>query len=578
MKKGNKKLNVSIIGSGFSSLSAACYLAKEGYNVSVFEKNPTLGGRARKMTDDLGLGFTFDMGPSWYWMPEVFDNFFADFDKETADYWDLIPLDPGFRMVFDTENKKYLDLDKDLNKVFELFQSLEAQAGGENGAQKLKDLLIDGKFTYNNAINNYMLSSGRNLAEYLNLDFIGGVLKGGLLKSYGKKIKSQFKNKELQKLLEFPVLFLGAKPEKIPYLYSLMAYTMIEHGTYYPMGGISSIVDGMVKLGDSLGVKYYVNSEIKHTEIENGKIKKLIIFDHQRVANKEKIANLTESTFELVPELNGKKLKKSKKVISNSVNTPATKNDIISQNLSAICPESNITDHYEIKTDWVVNGGDYYHFEQNILEEKYRKYSQKHWDKQVLSPSALICYIGLDVKLDQSKILHHTLFFDSDFNTHAASIYESKDWPAQKPLFYLCTPSKTDPNVAKKGNENLFLLMPLAPDCIDTPEMRDKFIDQMIDRVDLFLGGKESGKSIKKHIIYRKSYCVDDFKSDYFAYKGNAYGLANTLLQTGPLKPSIINPKIKNLFNCGQLTVPGPGIPPCIFSGKIAARELTNKN
>jgi phytoene desaturase len=124
--------------------------------------------------------------------------------------------------------------------------------------------------------------------------------------------------------------------------------------------------------------------------------------------------------------------------------------------------------------------------------------------------------------------------------------------------------------VAPAGHENLFLLMPLAAGLPDSEDLRERYFNIMMDRLEGHLG-----KEIRSHIDFRKSYCVSDFVNDYNSYKGNAYGLANTLRQTAFMKPSISNKRVKNLYYAGQLTVPGPGVPPSLISGKIAAKQLS---
>jgi phytoene desaturase len=218
--------------------------------------------------------------------------------------------------------------------------------------------------------------------------------------------------------------------------------------------------------------------------------------------------------------------------------------------------------------DGVIASADYHHVEEQLLKGGDNNYEEKYWDKRVLAPSCLIYYIGVTKQVDRLK--HHTLFFDEDLKQHAIEIYKNPKWPA-KPLFYVCCPSKTDDSVAPEGHENLFLLMPLAPDLEDTEELREKYFNVMMERLE-----KYTGNDIIKHIDYKKSYCVADFKQDYNSYKGNAYGLANTLMQTANLKPSIRNKKISNLYYAGQLTVPGPGVPPSIISGNVAAKQLIN--
>ena len=485
-------MKYTVIGSGFSGLSTAAYLAKEGHEVHVFEKNDTIGGRARQFKDK---GYTFDMGPSWYWMPDVFDKFFKDFDKNPKDYYDLIELNPGFQIIFPEAHT--LKLSSNWNEVLALFESYEP-----GSSKKLLSFMEEAEFKYNFGINKLVYEPGISLKEVCTSEIISNVFRLQLFKSYRKHVAKYFKNPFLIALLEFPVLFLGTAPAKTPAMYSLMAYSGIKQGTYYPMGGFAKVIDGMAQICKDLGVKFHLNSEIKDIVVEN------------------------------------------KKVVSIK------------------------TDSQEYKVDSLICSADYHHIDKEILPTHLSNYSEKYWDKRVLSPSCLIFYIGVNKKID--KLDHHNLFFDEDIDVHTNEIYVTKQWP-KKPLFYVCCPSKTDPSVAPKNKENLFFLIPIAPGMEDSEAIRKTYFSKIIKRMERYCDHE-----IEKYIEYNRSYCINDFIQDYNSYKGNAYGLANTLSQTANLKPKIVNKHIDNLFYAGQLTVPGPGVPPSIISGNVVANYVMN--
>jgi phytoene desaturase len=225
-----------------------------------------------------------------------------------------------------------------------------------------------------------------------------------------------------------------------------------------------------------------------------------------------------------------------------------------------------VVNNKEILCDAVVATADYAHVEHELLPASKRNYNSAYWKKKTFAPSCLIYYIGISKRI--KSIQHHTLFFDEELLQHSKEIYKDPQWPA-KPLFYVCCPSQSDANVAPSGHENLFLLMPIAPGLEDNMDTREKYFQIMVSRLE-----KALGEELINSIDYKKSYCISDFIEDYHSYKGNAYGLANTLMQTAVLKPKIRNKKINNLFYAGQLTVPGPGVPPSLISGKIAAQQL----
>ena len=487
------KKKVFIIGSGFSSLSAACYLAKYGFDVSIFEKNDSFGGRARQFKTN---GYTFDMGPSWYWMPDLFESFFSDFDRKASDYYNLTRLDPGYRVYF--EDKEFFDVPESYEK---LKKNLEKIESGSSDA--LDKFLSDGKIKYEIAVKKFIYKPSLSPFEYIRLDLIKHLGRLAIFKPISKHIREFFTDKRIIQMLEFAGLLLGAKPSKTPALYSLMNFADIKLGTWYPEGGMHKIVEAMVSLAKEKGVKFYLNEEVK-----------------------------------------------SLGYIKNSI--------------SYVIPEKKTFD-----ADYVVCSADYHHFDQNILKDKFKNYSKSYWDKRILAPSSLLFYIGLDKKLRNVK--HHCLFFDKDFENHAEEIYTTPRWPSE-PLFYASFTSKSDKSVAPKGCENMFLLMPVAPDLEDNKIIRDRYFELILSRLE-----KITKQNIRDHIIYKKSYAINEFKKDYNSFKGNAYGLANTLFQTAIFKPSLKNKKLTNLYFSGQLTVPGPGVPPSIISGNVVASEILKK-
>lgn len=483
---------IAIIGSGFSGLSAAAYSAQKGHEVHVFEKNSSLGGRARKFITD--NGYTFDMGPSWYWMPDIIENFFTDFGKKTSDFFELIPLNPQFEMVFSDGN---MQIPHDYIEMKNLFESTEKGAG-----KKLDEFMKDAQYKYEVGMKDFVNKPCHSWFEFVSPKIAKSALKLDLLSNFHKFVRKYFKNPKLIMLMEFPVIFLGAAPKDIPALYSLMNYGGYKLGTWYPMGGFSKIIDAMAEVAREQGVQFHLNSNINSIKINQNKATAVSV--------------------------NGK----------------------------------------DIEFDSVIASSDYHHTENSLLPKEYRNYTEDYWKKRTFAPSCLIYYLGFKEKIPNLK--HHTLFFENDLDLHTTEIYDDKKWPT-KPLFYVCCPSKTDPNVAPENCENVFLLMPVATGLEDNEEVREQYFNEMILRLEKHTETSD----LKSKLDYKKNYCIKDFKEDYNAYEGNAYGLANTLSQTAVLKPSLRNKKISNLFYTGQLTVPGPGVPPSIISGKIAAIEAT---
>ncbi|MGZ5247047.1 MAG: phytoene desaturase family protein [Flavitalea sp.] len=481
---------VIVIGSGFAGLSASSFMAKAGWDVTVLEKQSIPGGRARQLKES---GYTFDMGPSWYWMPDVFERYFAQFGKKVTDYYSLERLSPSYRIYWE---EGFSDIPSDLNEFKALLDSMENGAGA-----KLDEFLKEAEYKYNVGINRLVYKPGRSLTEYMDWEVMKGVFRLDVFTSIKKHIHRYFKNDRIRQMLEFPVLFLGALPEDTPALYSLMNYADIVGGTWYPEGGMYSVVQAMYDLAVELGVSFHFNENVQEIQIEKSAAKKVI------------------------------------------------------------------TANNSYEADVVIGGADYHFIEKNLLPEQSRSYSEQYWDKRLMAPSCLLYYVGVNKRL--SGLLHHSLFFDVPFDLHGKEIYSDPKWPTE-PLFYVSVSSLTDNTVAPEGHENLVFLVPVAAGLSDdSQELREKYFQQILKRFE-----KHIGQPVEDSIVYKRSFAYSDFVNDYNSFKGNAYGLANTLMQTAILKPSCKSRKVSNLYYTGQLTVPGPGVPPSLISGEVVANEV----
>ena len=483
------KKKIAIIGAGFSGLSAAAYAAQAGNEVHVFEKHDQPGGRARQFKTE--NGYAFDMGPSWYWMPDIIDDFFIDFGVKTSNFFKLKSLDPQFEMLFSDEK---IAVPKSFLELKELFENMEKGSG-----RQLEKFMESARYKYQVGMQDFVNKPCYTWAEFMSPKIASHAFKLDLLSNFRSYVSKYFSNTKLQALMEFPVIFLGASPKDIPALYSLMNYGGYVLGTKYPMGGFYQLVLAMKTVAEKEGVFFHFNSPVEKIIVENGRVTSLKI------------------------------------------------------------------DEEILGFDVVIASSDYQHSE-SLLPKKYRNYNEGYWKSRTFAPSCLIYYLGVNKKIH--NIQHHTLFFEEDISQHSDEIYKNPKWPS-KPLFYVCCPSQSDHTVAPFGHENLFLLMPLATGLEDNEELREKYFKVMLNRLE-----NHVNEELATSIDYKKSYCLNDFIEDYNSYKGNAYGLANTLMQTAVLKPKIRNKKVKNLFYAGQLTVPGPGVPPSIISGKIAAEQV----
>ncbi len=482
-----------MIGSGFAGLSAASFMAKEGWKVTVIEKNDSPGGRARQLKEN---GFTFDMGPSFYWMPDVFERYFNQFGKKVSDYYTLHRLDPSYRIYWD---QGYTDMPASYEALQQVFESIEP-----GSADRLDKYLKGAAYKYEVGVNKLVYKPSRSITEFMDWPTVSGVFKLQVFSSISKHISSYFKHPKLRQIMEFPVLFLGALPQDTPALYSLMNYADIKGGTWYPQGGMYAVVEAMYKLAVELGVEFKFGESVNSLMIKGDRAK-----------------------------------------------TVATNKD-----------------YY--RTDAVISGADYHFTETRLLPEECRSYSDRYWSKKVMAPSCLLYYVGINKKL--KNLQHHSLFFDVPFDQHGKEIYSDPKWPTS-PLFYVSVSSLTEPGTAPEGCEGIVFLIPIASGLEnDTEELREKYFQIIAKRME-----QHTGESILDAVIYKKTYAVSDFITDYHSFRGNAYGLANTLMQTAIFRPACQSKKVKNLFYTGQLTVPGPGVPPSLISGEVAARYLIRK-
>ncbi|MGB0508401.1 MAG: phytoene desaturase family protein [Schleiferiaceae bacterium] len=483
--------SVIVIGSGFAGLSSAAFLAKAGYDVTVLEKNDSLGGRARVWETE---GFKFDMGPSWYWMPDVFERYFKSFGYDVSDLYELVRLDPSYRVVFGPNDHE--DQSANMAELEAMFDRLDP-----GSSKRLRTFLAEAAYKYEVGIKDLVHKPSRSLLEFADFRILKGLFQLDLLKDMRKHVAEVSTHPKLKAIMEFPVLFLGALPQNTPALYSLMNYADMSMGTWYPQGGMHKIIEAMVKVAKEQGVKFRTKAEVKGFKYSGNKI----------------VGVLTKTGG--------------------------------------------------FSADIVVAGADYHHIDQEVSEEGRREYSKQYWDKRKMAPSSLLYYLG--IKGEVPNVLHHNLFFDHELDQHAAELYTHPQWPT-KPLFYASAPTKTDTSIAPEGCENMFLLMPTAPGLAgDSEEVREKYYNIMMDRLEQF-----TGSSIRDRVVVKRSFAYSDFKSEYNSFKGNAYGLANTLDQTAILKPRLKSKKISNLYFSGQLTTPGPGVPPTLISGEVVSKEI----
>ena len=498
--------SVAVVGSGFGGLSTACYLADAGADVTVVEKNEQVGGRASVLERD---GFRFDMGPSWYLMPDVFEEFFADFGKEPTDYYDLTHLDPHYRIFFkDNDGRRpgrdvpgldvdtdgdTIDVTPDREQVKRVFDAYEPGAG-----DVLDDYLAKSRENYEIGMEHFVKKDRPRVRDWLDPSLAEYARGLTLLGSMQDHVEDYFDHPKLQQVMQYTLVFLGGSPDTTPALYNLMSHVDFNLGVYYPEGGMNGVAVGMADLARELGVEF--------------------LTDHPVTAIKGR-----RGGFKL--ETDGE--------------TGA------------------------VLADVVVSDADYAHTEQELLPEQKRQYDADYWESRTYAPSAFLLYLG--VEGDVEELAHHTLVLPSDWQQHFDEIFEEPAWP-DDPAYYLCVPSKTDDTVAPEGHSNLFALVPVAAGLDDTPAVRESYRDLVLDDV-----AENTGVDLRDRIVVEETFSVSEFTERYNSYRGTALGLAHTLRQTALFRPPHRSKALDGLYFTGAFTTPGIGVPMCLISGDITA-------
>jgi len=488
------KKTIIIIGGGLGGLAAAALLSKNGHNVTLLEKNPTLGGRARVYKD---RGFTFDMGPSWYLMPDIFERFFAMFGKKPQDYMELIRLDPQYKIFY--EDGSSVKIGTDFTENAKVFDSLEP-----GSSEKLKKYFAKTTKLYETATKGergFLYKHFKRITDFIDTKLFELVFIVNIFRSYDSFVSDYTKNEKIRQILEYATVFLGGSPTNIPAVYSMMSHVDFTLGGWYPMGGIGKIADSLYELGLSNGVKFITDCNVMEIGIKNNKAQKVL------------------------------------------------------------------TTKGEFAADIIVSNADIHHTETSLIKDKKnRSYDENYWSKQIMSPGTFLIYLGVNGRVQ--KLEHHNIFMIEDWEKHFNTIFKSPKWP-EKASYYVCCPTITDSSVAPPGDENIFVLVPVAVGLDDTDVVREKFADKIISHLE-----EKLHTNIRDRIISKRIYSHRDFIHDYNAYKGTAFAPAHTLWQSVYFRPKMKSKKVDNYYHVGQYTQPGIGMPMVLLSAEFLTKEI----
>ena len=504
---------ITVIGGGISGLASAALLSREGHTVTIVEGRNQLGGRAGSWERK---GFRFDLGPSWYLMPEVFDHFFKLLGTSAAEQLDLVTLDPGYRVLFEGESES-IDIAASPEENLELFERIEP-----GSRVKMEKYLASALDTYEIAKRRFLYTSFADLRPLLRWDVISrlGRLTRLLLQPLSTLAAKTVRDPRLQQILGFPAVFLGSSPYITPSLYHLMSHLDLDDGVLYPMGGLTRLIEAVERVTRAEGVQILTSAKVTGIRVADS------------VGTRPRATGVDY--------------------------TDAAGNS------------------HRIDADIVVSAADLHHTETTLLPKSLQTYPQKYWDASIPGPGALLIYLGVSGKLPQLE--HHTLLFTKQWKTGFDNIFGVNPTIPSPASLYVCKPSGIDPTVAPEGHENLFVLVPIPADpTIGRGEIDgdgDPGLEAAADRVIAQIAEWAKIPDLAERIVVRRTLGPGDFVDHFNSWRGTALGPAHTLRQSALFRAGNVSKKVDGLFYVGGSTIPGIGLPMCLISAEVLLKRL----
>lgn len=513
-----------IIGGGIAGLATAALLAKEGHNVTIFERGDRVGGRAGTVERE---GFRFDTGPSWYLMPRVFEHFFELMGTRVEDHLDLQHLSPGYRLFPEPEKNGTLiqpiTVPAGREAVKAVFETLEP-----GSAEKLDQYLDSSQRTSLMAENYFLYNPFTSMRSLLKREVLGslGTLSLLLTRPLRSFIARKFRHPLLRQILGYPAVFLGTDPRKAPAMYHLMSGLDLDDGVLYPMGGFWRLVQQLESIAREAGVNILTSTDV--TEI------------------------VCQS-----PEQSGSS--HSRKFKASGIRWRDVEG----------------TEHYN-SADVVVSAADLHHTETVLLPREAQSYPELWWQTKVSGPGAVLVLLG--VRGELPELPHHSLFFTRDWDQNFDSIFGSKPGVPDPASIYVCKPSATDPDVAPSGTENLFVLVPIHADPATgaggSDGTGDRRVEQVADTVIDQISAWADIPDLRERIIVRETIGPRDFETDYHSWRGGMLGPAHILKQSAMFRPQNESKKVDGLYYAGATTAPGVGVPMCLISAELVLKRI----
>jgi phytoene desaturase len=519
-----------VIGGGITGLATAALLAREGLDVTVLEKQSVAGGRTGTWQS---AGFSFDTGPSWYLMPEVFDHFFRLLGTSAEEQLELVRLDPGYRVLFEGSTEP-VDIAATRDENVKLFESLEPGAGAR--LEKYLDSAVD---VYDMAKKRFLYSTFASFLPLVRPDVLrrGPRLAQLLLQPLSSFVAQRFTDPRIRQILGYPAVFLGSSPFNTPSMYHLMSRLDLADGVLYPMGGFTRLISVISELARAEGVTIHTDAavtRIRTTAPETGRVS----------------GRLPGRLAERLP---GRRARATGVEYTDAAGTV-----------------------HSMDADLVVSAADLHHTETTLLPRELQTYPESYWKHRIPGPGGLLLHLG--VRGELPSLAHHTLLFTSDWKENFSKIFGRETSVPDPASLYVCRPSATDPGAAPEGYENLFVLVPVPSDpSLGSGGMDgagDPRIEAMADAVIAQISAWAGIPDLAERITVRKTVGPQDFVQDLNSWRGTLLGPAHVLKQSAFFRGSNASRRVDGLLYAGGSTLPGIGLPMCLISAELVLKRL----
>ncbi|MCV2393027.1 phytoene desaturase family protein [Actinotalea sp. M2MS4P-6] len=535
-------MRVVVVGGGVSGLAGAALLAREGHEVTLVEARDEVGGRASTWGAD---GFRFDIGPSWYLMPEVFEHFLRLMGTSATEQLDLVPLDPAYRVFFERHDP--LDVRSDLADSVALFERVEPGSGA-----RLRAYLESGSDAYHMALQHFLYTSYASLRPLLTPAVLRRApeLAGLLTRSLESKVRATVQDTRLRQVLGYPAVFLGASPRLTPSMYHLMSHLDLADGVLYPQGGFGAVVDAVRRVAEQAGVR--IRTGCAATAITTGPV----------------VGGLPAG-LERQPTVAG--LWRRRKAQVTGVTVVG----------SGAAGAGGRAGEEHLPADVVIAATDLEETERRLLPAALRSYSDRWWRRQVPGPSTVMVYLGVRGRLPE--LPHHSLFLAEDWDTTFDLIFDRRPGAPVGAMpdptsVYVSRTSSTDPGVAPEGHENLVILVPVPADVRlghgGLGGAGDPWVERVADAAIAQIGGWAGVPDLADRIVVRRTVGPADWAQDLRAWRGTALGPAHTLGQSAMFRAGNVSRRVAGLLYAGGSVIPGIGVPMCLISAELLVKRF----